>query len=144
RGHGCCGTSARASRNPRRVIGVTSLASECATTDARRRVFVQIRLPEDDRSRLPELRNYSCITRRFVIRICRGSAGRRAHVEGIKKVLYGERNAVKRPDQLASPGKLGVELSSAVQSIRNLWIIRAGVGALHPAGQPQRNPFVFL
>src|SRR5438309_9983191 len=111
------------SRNPRRVIGVTGLASECATADARRRVFVQIRFPEDDRSRLPELRNYSCITRRFVIRVCRGSAGRRAHVEGIKKVLYGERNAVKRPDQLASPGKLGGALSGAVRGIRQLWIV---------------------
>jgi len=60
---------------------------------------------------------------RLIIRVCRGGAGRRAHVEGIKKVLYGERNAVQRSYQFAGPGKLGIQLAGAIKSIRNFWIL---------------------
>src|SRR5215468_11419228 len=61
-----------------------------------------------------------------------------------EKILYSDRNAVKRSHKFAGSGKLGVEFLRAVQRIRSFGIVGTGVSALHLFRKTQRDPLVFL
>ena len=115
-GHRRAGPAARSAGHARRIVGVARLPAERADRRDARGELVQVRLADDDRAGVAQLRHHERVAAGREAGERDRSAGRR-HVRGRVVVLDDNRDAVQRPAR-AARGALAVERVGLVERVR--------------------------
>src|SRR5271163_448362 len=80
----------------------------------------------------------------LAIGIIGDGACRRAHIDGVVIVLYGDRDAVQRSDEISGSGKILVLHPRRFEGVEHLRVIVSGVGLRALAANVERHVGVHL